>query len=214
MKEKFDIGVVGAGYVGLVTGACLAHIGHRVTCVDKDAGRIEELRKGRMPIYEPGLEEFATRGLRTRRLSFVGSDGLTEVVGRADIVFIAVDTPRDEDGSADLSSVGAVAWSIGRALSETWRERPLVVVNKSTVPVGSANYVSMLIQEGAAEVPTGNGSPTAPSTSGSSPTRCSRGRGTRAPCRWAPGPASRRSSRKAPRRFRVQTALLVELSTT
>jgi UDPglucose 6-dehydrogenase len=158
LAEKFDIGVVGAGYVGLVTGACLAHIGHRVTCVDKDAGRIEELREGRMPIYEPGLEEFAARGLRTRRLSFVGSDGLAEVVGRADVVFIAVDTPPGEDGSADLSSVGAVARSIGQALSETRRERPLVVVNKSTVPVGSGNYVSMLVREGAAEVPARNGS--------------------------------------------------------
>ncbi len=93
MAEKFNIGVVGAGYVGLVTGACLAYIGHRVTCVDKNAGRIEELREGRMPIYEPGLEEFAARGLRTRRLTFAGSDDLAEVVGRADVVFIAVDTP-------------------------------------------------------------------------------------------------------------------------
>ncbi len=157
MAEKFNVGGVGAEYVELVTEAYLAYVGHRVTCVDKNAGRIEELREGRMPIYEPGLEEFAGRSLRTRRLSFVNSDGLAEVVGRADIVFIAVDTPPGEDGSADLSSVGAVARSIGRALCETRRERPLVVVDKSTVPVGSGNYVSMFIQEGAAEVSAGNG---------------------------------------------------------
>jgi UDPglucose 6-dehydrogenase len=153
LTEEFNVGVVGAGYVGLVTGACLAHVGHRVVCADRDEGRVAELREGRMPIYEPGLEELVADGARRGRLSF--STDLPEVVGGADVVFIAVDTPQDEDGSADLSSVGAVARSIGRALAEpegaTRREWPPVVVNKSTVPVGSGDYVSMLIQEGAAE---------------------------------------------------------------
>ena len=157
MAEEFNVGVVGAGYVGLVTGACLAHVGHRVVCVDRDKERVAELREGRMPIYEPDLEELVAEGSRRGRLSF--STELSEVVHRADVVFIAVDTPQGDDGSADLSSVGAVARSVVRALAESRagrierarRERPPVVVNKSTVPVGSGDYVSMLIQEGATE---------------------------------------------------------------
>ncbi len=154
MAEEFSVGVVGAGYVGLVTSACLAHIGHQVTCVDKDQERIVALEDGWMPIYEPGLEELMAKGYRRGSLSF--STDLPEVVYEADVVFIAVGTPQGEDGSADLSSVGAVARSIGRALAEpgaggAGRARPLVVVNKSTVPVGSGDYVSMLIKEGAAE---------------------------------------------------------------
>jgi UDP-glucose/GDP-mannose dehydrogenase family protein len=114
LTEEFNVGVVGAGYVGLVTGACLAHVGHRVVCADRDEGRVAELREGRMPIYEPDLEELVADGARRGRLSF--STDLPEVLGGADVVFIAVDTPQGEDGSADLSSVGAVARSIGRAL--------------------------------------------------------------------------------------------------
>ena len=113
MAEEFNVGVVGAGYVGLVTGACLAHVGHRVTCVDKDGGRIAELREGRIPIYEPGLEELVFENSRRRRLLF--STDLPETVRDADVLFIAVDTPQGDDGSADLSSVGMVARAIGRA---------------------------------------------------------------------------------------------------
>ena len=151
MAEEFNIGVVGAGYVGIVTGVCLAHVGHRVTCVDRDAERVADLEEGRMPLYEPGLEELVVRSAHQRRLRF--STDLPEVVREADVLFIAVDTPQGDDGSADLSNVGEVARRIGRALAEpgTERTRPLVVVNKSTVPVGSGDYVSMLIQEGAAE---------------------------------------------------------------
>ena len=134
MAEQFNIGVIGAGYVGLVTGACLAHLGHQVTCLDKDEERVAELREGRMPIYEPGLEEMAVQGARQGRLSF--STDLVKVVHGANILFIAVDTPQGDDGSADLASVGVVARSIGRALSEVRRNSPLLVVNKSTVPVG------------------------------------------------------------------------------
>ena len=147
----FDVGVVGTGYVGLTTGACLAHTGHRVTCVDKNARLVADLGEGRMPFYEPGLEGLVEGGVRHGRLRF--STELAPVVRRAEVVFIAVDTPQSEGGSADLASVAAVARGIGRALSEvgTDRERPLVVGNKSTVPVGSGDYVSMLIREGAEE---------------------------------------------------------------
>jgi UDPglucose 6-dehydrogenase len=153
--KGFDAGVIGTGYVGLVTGACLSHLGHRVVCVDKDEERVRQLESGRIPFYEPGLEELVSRGVEAERLSFAGPDCLTERVGEADVLFIAVDTPQGEDGSADLSSVAAVARDIGRALSESGtpssRERPLVVVNKSTVPVGSGDYVSMLIRDGLEE---------------------------------------------------------------
>jgi UDPglucose 6-dehydrogenase len=109
------VGIVGCGYVGLATGACLAHLGHRVVCVDKDEGKIAWLRTGRLPIYEPGLRELLKRGLRRKRLSF--SSELSGAVDEAEVLFIAVDTRQNGDGSADLSSVAAVAWGIGRALA-------------------------------------------------------------------------------------------------
>jgi len=152
LAEEFGVGVVGAGYVGIVTGVCLAHIGHRVVCVDRDADRIADLEEGRMPLFEPGLEELVSESVRQGRLRF--STELSEAV-KEDVLFIAVGTPQGEDGAADLSSVGEVARGVGRVLAEAppgaQRTRPLVVVNKSTVPVGSGDYVSMLIQEGAAE---------------------------------------------------------------
>jgi UDPglucose 6-dehydrogenase len=150
MSEGYDVGVIGAGYVGLTTGACFSHLGHRVTCVDKDARLVAQLEKGRMPFYEPGLAELVEGGARQGRLRF--SSELESVVPEADVVFIAVDTPRGAGDSADLSSVAAVARRIGRILSKTRREHPLVVVNKSTVPVGSGDYVSMLIRDGLEEV--------------------------------------------------------------
>jgi UDPglucose 6-dehydrogenase len=153
--KGFNLGVIGTGYVGLVTGTCLSHVGHRVVCVDKDEERIRELESGRVPFYEPGLEGLVSRSVREEKLSFAGPGGLAGLTGEADVLFIAVDTPQGEDGSADLSSVAAVARNIGRALSESGtpssRERPLVVVNKSTVPVGSGDYVSMLIRDGLEE---------------------------------------------------------------
>jgi UDPglucose 6-dehydrogenase len=155
--QQFNVGVVGTGYVGLVTGACLAHLGHGVVCVDKDEERISGLNSGRVPIYELGLEELVYHGVRNHKLTFADSDGLAGLVGEADVVFIAVDTPQGEDGSADLSSVAAVARDIGRRLAEVHRERPLVVANKSTVPVGSGDYVSMLIREGIEEASGGKG---------------------------------------------------------
>ena len=143
--------VVGAGYVGLVTGASLARIGHRVTCVDKDEERVAMLQNGRMPVFEPGLEPLIARGAAAKMLFFTAD--LDAAVAHADVVFIAVDTPQGEDGSADLSNVSAVARGIGRALAGSARRgRPLVVANKSTVPVGSGDYVSKLVLEGAKEV--------------------------------------------------------------
>ncbi len=155
--EKLEAGVIGAGYVGLATGACLAHVGHRMTVVDVDRRRVEGLRRGEIPIYEPGLAKFVSRA--KERLRF--SEELAPVVREADVVFIAVGTPQGEDGSADLSGVGAVSRQIGRALAESppgsRRERPLIVVNKSTVPVGSGDYVSMMIQDGIEEAAGGGG---------------------------------------------------------
>ena len=150
---RYNLGVVGAGYVGLATATSLAHVGYHVTCVDKDEERVALLQEGRVPFYEPGLSEQITRS--KERLRFAAE--LAPTVHEADVLFIAVGTPQGEDGSADLSSVGAVARGMGRALagSERLRERPLVVVNKSTVPVGSGDYVSMQIQEGIDE--TGGG---------------------------------------------------------
>jgi UDPglucose 6-dehydrogenase len=149
--DEFHVAVVGAGYVGLVTGMCLAHIGHRVTLVDVNEERIAALKRGEMPIYEPLLESFMAKS--ADRLEFTTE--LAPRVQDADVIVIAVDTPQGVDGSADLSSVAAVARGIGRALAEPGalpREHPLIVVNKSTVPVGSGDYVSMLICDGIEEV--------------------------------------------------------------
>ncbi len=149
MAEHFNVGVVGTGYVGIITGACLAHVGHQVVCVDKNEGRVDALSEGQLPIYEPGLEELVVGGARRGSLRF--STELEPVVHGVDILFIAVDTPQGgNDGAADLSNVEAVARGVGRALSEARRTRPLVVVNKSTVPVGAGDYVSMVLQESAA----------------------------------------------------------------
>ena len=148
--STLGVGIVGCGYVGLVTGACLAHLGRRVVCVDKDEEKIAGLKAGRLPIYEPGLRELVEEGLRGKRLSF--SVELSRPVEEVEVLFIAVDTSQNGDGSADLSSVASVARGIGRALAAARRERPLVVANKSTVPVGSGDFVSMLIREGIDEV--------------------------------------------------------------
>ncbi|CAN5807096.1 UDP-glucose/GDP-mannose dehydrogenase family protein [soil metagenome] len=150
VASEFRVGVVGAGHVGLVTGACLAHLGHRVTGIDKDEAKVETLVSGGIPIYEPGLEEMVADGLRNERLSFATS--LEETVAHADFMFIAVDTPQGDEGAADLSKVADVAHGIGRALAKVERESPLIVVNKGTVPVGSGDYVSMRIREGVKEI--------------------------------------------------------------
>jgi UDPglucose 6-dehydrogenase len=132
------IAVVGTGYVGLVLGACLAENGNSVACVDKDASKVETLRAGKMPIYEPGLEEIVKRNVNEDRLIF--TTDLPASVGTSTVVFIAVGTPQDEDGSADLRHVLGVARDIGRAINEY-----TVVVDKSTVPVGTAHKVHAAI---------------------------------------------------------------------
>ena len=116
MVEVPEVGVVGAGYVGLVTGACLAHVGYRVTCLDKEEGRIAALEEGRVPFYEPGLKKFVEEAAYQGRLRF--STELSELAREAEVVFVAVGTPQGEDGSADLSNVAAVARSIGWALAD------------------------------------------------------------------------------------------------
>ncbi len=128
------IAVVGTGYVGLVLGACLAENGNDVICVDKDAAKIAMLKAGKMPIYEPGLEELVRGNFNEERLTF--TTDLTPAVRASAIVFIAVGTPEKEDGSADLQHVLAVARDIGRAM-----ERYTVIADKSTVPVGTAKKV-------------------------------------------------------------------------
>ncbi|QEH40442.1 UDP-glucose/GDP-mannose dehydrogenase family protein [Chitinophaga sp. XS-30] len=132
--------VIGTGYVGLVTGACLAEVGTTVVCVDVDHQKIDNLRKGILPIYEPGLEEVVTRNGQNGRLSF--STDLQDVIGGADLAFIAVGTPPGEDGSADLQYVLQVAREIGTYMTDY-----LVVVTKSTVPVGTAVKVNRAIKE-------------------------------------------------------------------
>lgn len=133
--------VIGAGYVGLVTAACLAEIGSNVVCIDIDESKIEKIKKGIMPIYEPGVEEVVMRNLKSGRLAF--STSLPESLTQANIVFIAVGTPPDEDGSADLKYVLNVASDIGEHLQSY-----TVVVTKSTVPVGTSDKVRDEIRKG------------------------------------------------------------------
>jgi UDPglucose 6-dehydrogenase len=132
------IGVVGTGYVGLVVGACLAENGSSVTCVDNNADKVAALRRGEIPIYEPGLEEMIPRNVGEERLRF--TTDLNGAVQDSEILFIAVGTPQDEDGSADLSHVMAVAEAIARAMNGF-----KVVITKSTVPVGTAAKVRKAI---------------------------------------------------------------------
>ena len=134
------IAVVGTGYVGLVSGTCLAETGVTVTCVDVDASKIDKLNQGGIPIYEPGLAELVIKNRANERLFFTTS--LKEALVDADAVFIAVGTPPDEDGSADLSYVIGVAHEIGCLIEEY-----VVVVTKSTVPVGTNRKVKLAVQE-------------------------------------------------------------------
>ena len=133
-----NICVVGTGYVGLVTGAVFADLGNDVICVDNDRAKIQSLGAGRMPIYEPGLEEMVTRNTEDGRLAF--TTDLASSVRQSDVIFIAVGTPPKDSGETDLSQVEAVAAEIGRAM-----DRYKVVVTKSTVPVGTGEFVREVI---------------------------------------------------------------------
>ncbi|MBC3542089.1 UDP-glucose/GDP-mannose dehydrogenase family protein [Rufibacter sp. H-1] len=134
------IAVVGTGYVGMVTGTCFAEVGIDVTCIDVNVKKIEDLRQGVLPIYEPGLEEMVLRNVEKGRLHF--STDLASAIKGCDAAFIAVGTPPGEDGSADLKYVLGVAREIGQHMDEY-----LVVVTKSTVPVGTANKVKQAVAE-------------------------------------------------------------------
>jgi len=131
--------VVGSGYVGLVTGACFAESGVNVTCVDVDSAKIEQLKQGKIPIYEPGLEVMVRVNQEKKRLTF--STDISEGIDGAEVIFIAVGTPPGEDGSADLKHVLNVARDIGRVIT-----KHIVVVTKSTVPVGTAEKIRAAIQ--------------------------------------------------------------------
>lgn len=135
-----NIAIVGSGYVGLVAGACFAETGNDVVCIDVDAGKVEKLTRGEIPIYEPGLTDLVRSNLKDGRLRF--STSLKDGVESSEVIFIAVGTPQDEDGSADLTHVVEVARGIGRYMNG-----PKVVVDKSTVPVGTAALVKKTILE-------------------------------------------------------------------
>jgi UDPglucose 6-dehydrogenase len=140
-KEIFmKISIVGAGYVGLVTGGCLAELGHQVMCIDSDADKVATLNAAGLPIYEPGLQELMTRNRAEGRIHF--TTDMAQAVEHGEVIFIAVGTPSKEDGSADLQHVLAVATQIGRHLKKF-----KVIVNKSTVPVGTAYRVQKCLQD-------------------------------------------------------------------
>jgi UDPglucose 6-dehydrogenase len=135
-----NIAMIGSSYVGLVSGACLADFGHRVVCVDKDQAKIEALRQGRIPIYEPGLDQVVADNVKAGRLSFTGD--LKEGVAQADVIFVAVGTPsRRGDGHADMSFVEAAA----RELADVVRPETVIVI-KSTVPVGTSDKVEHILR--------------------------------------------------------------------
>src|SRR4051794_23504117 len=132
------IAIIGTGYVGLTTGACFAHLGHEVVCADIDPGRIERLRQGILPIYEPGLQEIVEAGIANGNLRFV--IGAAEAAADCEFAYLCVQTPQGEDGSADLTYLQAAAAEIASALPPN-----CVVVNKSTVPVGSTKVVERVL---------------------------------------------------------------------
>ena len=134
-----NIAIVGTGYVGLVSGTCFAELGANVMCVDVNAQKIESLKRGEIPIYEPNLDSMVVRNMKAGRLHF--TTNLASVLDNVEVVFSAVGTPPDEDGSADLRYVLEVARTVGRHMNKY-----LVVVTKSTVPVGTAQRVKAVIQ--------------------------------------------------------------------
>ena len=135
-----NITIIGSGYVGLVSGACFAEIGNRVNCIDIDAEKIEKLNKGVVPIFEPGLEQMVLKNIKSKNLSFTTE--LTKSLIGSEIVFIAVGTPMGENGSADLKYVLAAAKSIGQCM-----QKRLIIVDKSTVPIGTADKVKNTIKK-------------------------------------------------------------------
>lgn len=150
-----DVCVIGTGYVGLVTGVCLSHIGHNVICVDNNVEKVKLMQSGQSPIYEPGLSELMQSSMDSERLHFTVD--MAEGVSHGDILFIAVGTPPLPSGESDTRYVEAVARGIGEHLDDDYK----VIVNKSTVPIGSGDWVKMVVMDGAAErpqIPVGVGS--------------------------------------------------------
>ena len=135
-----NIAIVGTGYVGLVSGTCFAEMGVQVTCVDVDKNKVDCLLRGEVPIYEPGLDELVKKNMDAGRLHFTTE--LCEVLDQVEVVFSAVGTPPDEDGSADLKYVLAVARTFGQHI-----KKYTILVTKSTVPVGTSQKVKAVIQE-------------------------------------------------------------------
>ena len=132
--------MIGAGYVGLVTGACFSELGNHVTCVDVNAAKVQDLKQGIMPIYEPGLEEMVRTNMSAGRLHF--TTAITDVTSKPHVIFIAVGTPSDKDGAADIKYVLEAARNIGACI-----DNYCVIVDKSTVPVGMADQVRQVVQQ-------------------------------------------------------------------
>lgn len=154
IDSPVNVAIVGTGYVGLVTGAALAHLGHHVVCVDNDQAKLDAIKRGVMPIFEPGLAYMVAPLIADGRMTCTSD--LTPAVRDASVVFICVGTPMTESGAADMSAVESVAKGIGAALDGSYR----IIVNKSTVPVGSGDWVTMVVQDGFDEAhPTGGSSP-------------------------------------------------------
>ena len=133
-----NLTVIGTGYVGLVTGTCLADMGNNVTCVDIDEDKVKAMKNGKIPIYEPNLEELFNKNIVGDRLHF--TTNLKEAIQNSSVIFLALPTPQDEDGSADLSYVKGVAHDLGKMIKGY-----KVIINKSTVPVGTSDIVKDII---------------------------------------------------------------------
>ena len=129
--------IIGTGYVGLVSGTCFAEMGNQVICVDNDQKKLEQLKDGVVPIYEPGLEILFHRNIEKKRLTF--TDDLKKAVLDSEMIFLCLPTPQDEDGSADLKYVFGVSEQIGNILKTSGKEDFKIIVNKSTVPVGTSS---------------------------------------------------------------------------
>lgn len=140
-----NLAVIGTGYVGLVSGTCFAEMGNKVICVDNNPDKLKKLRDAEIPIYEPGLDILFYRNIAKNRLSF--TDDLKSAVLNSEIIFLCLPTPQDEDGSADLKYVFAVAEDIGKILSEAGDEKFKIIVNKSTVPVGTCKAVTEILDK-------------------------------------------------------------------